>query len=222
MSGLSKRLLWLGAAVVTAVPTAVWASPEAGGHGGEGHGGHEMRGLGDIEWFAIFPDPGEPAGFLWTLLNFGVLFWILNKLLFVPLREGHHKKRALIKAELERATAAREKAESLMSEFKSKVDGLKQEKDEILKTARESAKAEKERILADAEAEAKKIRENAVAAAEREGERIRKEIEADVVDRAVDAAEKAIRAKFGAGDQKQMFSHHLDEVGKLQLEERAG
>jgi F-type H+-transporting ATPase subunit b len=212
---------WLGALLVVAVPAVVWASPEAG-HGGDEHGGHGGKGLGDIEWFAIFPDKGEPAGFLWTLLNFGVLFWILNKLLFVPLREGHHKKRALIKGELDRATAAREKAEGLMAEYKTKVDGLDKEVDDILKTARTTAKTEKERILADAQAEAQKIRESAVAAAGREGERIRKEIEADVVDRAVDAAEKAIRAKLGTGDQKQMFADHLTEVADIKLEERAG
>ncbi len=219
-----RRVGWLtrlGAAwVISLVPAVVLAAPhgEEAGHG-SGHGG---GGCADMEWVALAPDGQGRVGFVWVLVNFVVLMLVLNKLLFSKLRAGHARDRERIKGELDRATEAREKAEALMKEYKRKVDRLDGEVEEILGEARKTADADRERILAEAEAEAEKIKAGAVTAAQLEGERRRKEIEGEIIDRAVEAAEKVIRAKFGPGDQSKMVDDYVGEVAAVNLrEERA-
>lgn len=217
-----KRFTWtsrlLAAWVLSVIPAVVFASPHAeggGAHGGE-HGG---GGCADMQWFAVQPDEQGRVGFLWVLVNFALLMFVLNWLLFSKLRAGHARERERIKGELERATEAREKAEALLSKYDAKLAKLDDEVEEIKSSARTTAEAEKKRILEDAEAEAEKIKAGAVTAAGLEGERRRKELEGEIVDRAVAAAEKAIRAKFGAADQRKMVDDYVTEVAQVKLEE---
>jgi len=216
MRGASR---WLAALVISVLPAAVLAAPgphgEAAGHGGGG--------CADMQWFALQPDAQGRVGFFWVLVNFAVLMLVLNKLLFSKLRAGHARDRERIKGELERATRAREQAEALMAELSSKLDRLAGEKQAILDEARRSAEADKKRLLEQAELEAQAIRDAATTAAELESERRHKEIEAEIIDRAIAAAENAIRAKLVATDQRKMIDDHVREVATVRLgEERTG
>jgi F-type H+-transporting ATPase subunit b len=215
-----KRFVWtsrlVAAWVLSVIPAVVFAAPHAAG--GE-HGGHGGGGCADMEWVALQPDEQGRVGFLWVIVNFVVLMLVLNKLLFSKLRAGHARDRERIKGELERATEAREKAEALLDKYKAKLDKLEDEVKEIKDSARTTAEAEKKKILEGAKADAEKIKAGATTAAELESERRRKELEGEIVDRAVEAAEKAIRAQFGAADQRKMVDDYVGEVAQVDLQE---
>ncbi len=205
--------------MLSVIPAVVFASPHAEGGGGEHGGEHGGGGCADMEWLAIQPDEQGRVGFLWVLVNFALLMLVLNWLLFSKLRAGHARQRERIKGELERATEAREKAEGLLAKYEAKLDALAVEVEEIKDSARSTAEEEKKRILEEAQAEAEKIKAGATTAAELESERRRKELEGEIVDRAVEAAEKAIRAKFGAADQRKMVDDYVGEVAQVNLQE---
>jgi F-type H+-transporting ATPase subunit b len=192
---------------------------EAGGHGAGDHaGGHGHHNtFSDVLWVGGFQTDGKTP-VIWLVLNFVVLMFLLERVLFGNLRRRHAEKRAGIKGEVERASAARSEAEALMAEYKAKLAKLDGEIDAVLAEARKRADADRVRILVEAEREAEKIREAARAAADREASARRRTLEREVVEQALAKAEAAIRAQFGAADQRRMVDDYVQEVGAARLD----
>ena len=212
-------LVWL-APLVAAI-----ASPPEHGEGG-GHGAeHASEG---ISWFGTGTCGGPGSGgegktsLIVLLLNFGVLLWVLNKILFKNLRRANAEKSDAIRHELERAQAARAEAEALTAEYEAKLAALETEVEEIREGARAAAEAEHARILADAEVQAEKIKAAALAAGERELARRRTELEHEIVDQAIERAEAAIRTSFGAPDQRRLVDAWIDEVQGTSIGQTGG
>ena len=199
------------ATVVALVPWTVLASPEAqeAGHAAESHdGGH-----GGIELFSpIFGHDGK-IGLVWILINFAVLMWILEKLLFSKLRARTRDKHDTVKEELDKATEAHSEAKKLVEEYREKLAGLTAKAEELMKTARARAESDREQIIEQANREAEQIRESAIAAAEREAAAHRRRLEAEVIDRAVQRAEALIRERIGAPDQRKMVDDYVQRLG---------
>lgn len=189
-------------AAVALVPTVANASPEAEGHGG-------------IEWISpVFGGTGK-LGLIWIIINFLVLVWILNRLLFQPLIKRTRDKHDTVKSEIDRATTAREEAQAVLAEYREKLDKLDDEIGELMASAKERAEADRKRIIADAERQAEQIKASATAAAEREAAARRRQLEAEIVDRAVERAEALLRQKITPADQRGMVDRYVDQIGSV-------
>lgn len=187
------------------VPTSVLASPPAAPAAHDDHGG--------IVWLSpIFGNTGK-TGLLWILINFAVLMWILEKLLFSKLRASTALKHDTIKGELDKATAARKEAETVLADVKAKLAGLAAEAKELEADAKSRAEADRKRIVEAAEKEAERIRAAAIATAEREADVRRRQLEAELVDRAIARAEELLRKHFNQSDQARMVDDYVTQVG---------
>lgn len=205
---LSIATAWL---VATLAPMLAAASPveDGSGHGidpgvhgpaGEAHHG----GYADIEWVTpVFGHDGK-LGLVWILVNFAVLMWLLEKLLFSKLRASTKRKHEEAADALAKATSAREKAESTLAEYELRLSSLETEVDELIAEAKVRAEADRARIIEDAKKEAAAIKAGAEASAKREAESRLRALEAEVVGRAVERAEAMIRKEIGAADQRKM------------------
>jgi F-type H+-transporting ATPase subunit b len=182
---------------------------------GEAHGG-------GIEWVTpVFGGSGK-LGLLWILINFAVLMWLLEKLLFSKLRASTRRKHEDAKSELSRATTAREKAEATLAEYETRLKKLETEISGLLAEAKTRAEADRARIVEAARAEAAQIEVAARAAAEREADAVRRKLEAEVVDRAVERAEAIIRQQIGPSDQRTMVDDFITRLGGVQLSGHTG
>jgi F-type H+-transporting ATPase subunit b len=216
--------LFLGEGLALAAEAAHGAEPDAHGaaaaHGG-GHGAAHAGGLDYIlssDFWLHWPTKEDGrTGFLYICINFLVLMFILNKILFKNLVNSNREKSDHIKLELERASEARARAESLVGKYEERLSSLATEVDDIRKNAEEQAKKDGERIVAEAREDAAKMKRAAADSAEREGIRRQREIEAEVVDRAMAKAEQAIRQSFGAADQGRLLDAYVNEVGAADL-----
>lgn len=198
----------LVAALVALGPALSLASPAPDAHGGEHAGGH-------IEWLTpVFGHTGS-LGLVWIFINFGVLMWILNKILFQPLIRRTRDKHDAVKSELDMASEAREQAQQALAEIKGRLDGLDAEIDALMADAKKRAQADRARILADAEREAEQIKADAKASAEREANARRRQLEAEIVDRAVERAEALIRQTITPADQRGMVDRYVDQLGHV-------
>lgn len=211
--------------VVAAIPQWVLAAPPAGfekpdhaiDHAAN-PGAHETG----IQWISpIFGNNGK-MGFLWILINFAVLMWLLEKLLFSKLRARTAAKSDAIKSELERATEARKAAESVMTDARGRLDKLDAEVKSILDEAKERALADRARIVAAANAEAERIKDAARASAEREAEARRRELEAEIVESAIARAEVILRSRVTQADQTRMVDDFVGQVANAQLGTQVG
>lgn len=207
--GLGDSALPLAAALFglgLAPSFAFAAAPE----GNAGHGGG----------FSLFNWPsemGEPVGIVFMLINFGILLLILNRIIFTPLRQKNAERSDRIASELKRATQARQEAEELLKQSKDRLDHIERESKEVIDQAKRRAEASRQEILGKAQAEADRIVQNARDFAEREQKRLRDEIEAEIVERAVNQAESRIREVFSSQDQSRFIDQYAQEVRQLDL-----
>lgn len=182
----------------------------AQGHDAHGHGG-------GIRWVSPILGNDGKTGVLWLLINFGVLMWLLNRLLFTPLRRRQVEQHTRLSAELGTATRAREEAESIIREYRGRMDRLDAEVAEILAGAKARAESDRREIIAAAEREADRIQAAARAAAEREAEQTRRAIEQEVLDRAIAKAEQILRQRIVATDQHRMVDDYVQRLDHLDL-----
>ncbi|MEM6994718.1 MAG: ATP synthase F0 subunit B [Myxococcota bacterium] len=198
---------WL---VVFATPALAWAAPHGDAHGADAHGG-DAHSEG-IVWVSDVVGNTGKTGLVFLLINFAILFYLLDKILFSKLRASTKTKHETVKGELHRATEAHQEAKAMVADYRARLDGLAKEAEEMLADAAERAEADRKRIIEAAEREAEQIRAPAKAAAERDAAGHRRRLEGEVIDRAVERAEQIIREKITAGDQRTMVD---DYVGRL-------
>ncbi|MCA9656494.1 MAG: ATP synthase F0 subunit B [Myxococcales bacterium] len=190
------------AAALAMLPAVALANPEAEGHGG-------------IEWITpVFGSTGK-LGLVWIIINFLALLWILNRILFQPLIKRTRDKHDTVKGEIDKATAAREEAEGVLAEYRGRLDELDQEVDALMSEAKERAEADRKRIIEAAEREAEQIKASAKAAAEREAAARRRQLEAEIIDRAVERAEALLRQKITPADQLGMVDRYAEQLGSV-------
>lgn len=212
--------VYLAPIVALAAPGAHAPAAEASRHADSAVAEHAAEHSGHAEpdgivWVSdVFGNEGK-TGLLFILFNFAVLLYLLNRILFKPLRERTHAKHAAVKSELEEATAAHKEARSMVDEYRDKLDGLNKEAESLMKDARERAEADRKRIIEAAEREAEQIKAAAKAAAERDAESHRSRLEAEVVDRAVERAEKILRERIGPADQRTMVDDFVARLGTV-------
>ena len=162
------------------------AEGEAAAHGAGGHGAAHAGGLDYVlssEFWLHWPSKEDTrTGFLYICINFAVLMFILNKIMFKNLVSANRENSDHIKLELERASEARSKAESLVDRYETRLSSLADEVESIRKSAEQQAGRDGECIIAEAQDDAAKIRSAAGERAERDGIRLQREIETEVVD----------------------------------------
>jgi F-type H+-transporting ATPase subunit b len=194
-----------GCAALLLLPALAVAAPEA-------HGEH-----GGVEWVTpLFGHTGK-LGLLWSFINFAVLLWILERILFKPLRNRTRDKHDTVKSEIDKATAAREQAEGVLAEYRGRLERLDAEIEELLADARAKAEADRAQIVLAAKREAEQITAAAQATAEREAAARRRQLEAEIVDRAVARAEALLRSKITPADQRGMVDRYVDQLAAVDL-----
>ncbi|RMG94766.1 MAG: hypothetical protein D6705_15165 [Deltaproteobacteria bacterium] len=204
-SYLSAWLAW-GSALLVAAPSVAWA----GSPSGEGHEGG-LRFIGPIS--PMFSgDPDKRTGLLWIVVNFVIFLWVLDRLLFRPLRARTTEKFERVREQAEAAKIARERAESLMAEYEARMQRVDEEVETLLADARKRAEADRARILAEANAEADRIRQEAKHAAEREAERILRELRGEIVDKAVAQAEAVLRQAITPSDEARLRTRFVEQL----------
>jgi len=180
---------------------------------GIGYGGFGA----EIKWFGPILGSEHGVGLAYVLINFAVLVWILDQLMFSKLRARTVERHEQIKSELEQATSARKEADALLARFQDRIDRLDAETEELKQAAREQAEAERKRIIELAQAEAERIRAVAKATADREAQARVREIETEAINRAVERAEAVLRERFSEADQRRLFDDYVAQVAKTSM-----
>lgn len=106
--------------------------------------------------------------FLFQTINFIVLFFILKRLLFKPVREILQKRRDLVRESLEKVEATQKEALTLKKEQQAELERLKELKVRMVDEMRADVLEEKKRLLAEAGQDAAERVEKAMALFEKE------------------------------------------------------
>jgi F-type H+-transporting ATPase subunit b len=152
-------------------------------------------------------------GFVWHLINFAVLFFILQRFLFPPVLKMLDERQARIRESMERAEALKEESARAAETVKAQLDEARREGQNIITQATQIADRIKTEQQAQAQAEYETILKRAQEDAARERERAFAELRTQVADLAVLAAERIIERNLDVNTQRKLVDEFLAEAG---------
>lgn len=149
-----------------------------------------------------------------SLCNLTILFLILKKFLFKPVKKLLAEREALANAEYEKAQSARALAEESKREWDEKLKSADAEASMIVDNAHEQAKLLSSRIEADAKEKADRIVSSAKSEAELEYKRASDSIRGEIVDVSTTIVEKVLGREIDKEQHHELISSFLDGIGE--------
>ena len=154
-----------------------------------------------------------------SLLNLVILFLILKKFLFKPVKNVLKSRQDKIASSYTEAENARAEAEATRTELEKQLSEAHITADAILQDATVSAKRREEKIVDDATKEAEAIIRQAKNEAQLEKKKAEDEIKAQIVDVSGALAEKLIERELNMDDHKRLIDSFISDLGDTSDEE---
>jgi F-type H+-transporting ATPase subunit b len=166
--------------------------------------------------FLVSPNVGL---MVWTLVVFGLTFWLLAKVAFPRITEALDKRQRAIEDSIDAADRTRREADALLAEYRERLTDARGQADEIVSRARRTAEASENEILADARTKREEMMAQTRRDIEQETRRAIQQIRAEVADLTVLATEKVTRKTLDSDDQKRLVDQALAELDFASLAE---
>jgi F-type H+-transporting ATPase subunit b len=152
-------------------------------------------------------------GFIWHAVNFGVLLFLLQRVLYKPITRMLDERARRIRDSMEAADHARRQAQQAEADRQALLSETRREAEQIRARADEQAK----RILADAEARAQEraqhILDQAEANSRQLEERIMAGVRAQLADLVVTAVDRVTRSAIDQKTQRSLVQQFLTTDG---------
>jgi len=148
-------------------------------------------------------------------INFGLLLFILIKLLYKPLLAKMNERTEAIRSSLEEAKPARAEAERERAEHAAKLQASLAEAQSIRATALKDAAEEQRRLVDAARAEAARLVEAARSEMAQDVRRARQELRQEVADLATSVAERLIRKSLRDEDHRRIVDDAINRVERV-------
>ena len=145
---------------------------------------------------------------LFTVINLGVIFFVIWKFLFKPV------KKIIAKRQFSKAEEAKSQADEERARYEQAMSRAEEEKNSIIKEGREQAGAERDKIIDDARSEASNIIETAKKDAEDAKKRIMMKGAEELSELVSQAAGKIAQTKEDPEADSRLFDEFIDKSAK--------
>jgi F-type H+-transporting ATPase subunit b len=159
-----------------------------------------------------------PGLMIWTIICFGITYFVLRKYAFGPIQSMIDARRERIEKALEEADNARAEARNLLEEHRKLIGQAKSEAEEILAEARRIGDAQRERVREETEEDRQRRLEETRRQIEQATVQALGQIREEVGKLSLLAAEKITRKTLTDADQKRLIDEALSEIDFAQLE----
>lgn len=167
------------------------------------------------------PGGGEVVAFeLGTLIRIGiaavwilVLFYIISRILFKPIREALRKRKEGIEKDFKDIETGKEEVAKLKETYEYKLANIEAEADQILGAAHKKAIEQQKELIAEAKDEAERIMNRAKVEINREQDKARDAIKQEAVQIASLIASKFIASTMDATTQDKLLNEAINEIG---------
>lgn len=147
------------------------------------------------------------------IIAFSIVFYFVWKWAIPALNKTLEARQAAIAAELESAEKAKVEAESLLTDYRTQVAGVKSEASKIVAEARDAGEAVKADIITRAEGEAEQIKSRADDEIAAERDRVASDLRRQVADLSIDVAQKVVGQSIDEDAQRDLVDRYIDELG---------
>ncbi len=148
-----------------------------------------------------------------SLANLVILFLIIKKFLYKPVKATMAKRQEQIDAQFAAAKEAQELADSNKAEWEERVADAKATADAMIKDAADAAKRRGEAIVDDAERRADSIVRQAETQAELERRSAEEDIRREIVEVSTQLAGKILEREVKADDHRGLINSFLENIG---------
>lgn len=159
-------------------------------------------------------DPkNQPPPFLASLLNFGLLAFVIVRFGRKPLAEALAARKKSVMQEIDNATRLKTEAEDRLADYEDKLENLDETLEQMKKDYAAQGEAERTYILAEAEERRERMKRDVEFRLQQEAKAAKQELLQEATLRAVAAAEELIKKKVGKSDLDQMADDFLSGLG---------
>lgn len=159
-----------------------------------------------------------PGLMIWTLICFGITFYVLKRFAFARIQKGIEDRRDRIRKAVEDADQARNEARELLEQHKQLMGEAKGEAAGILAEARKVADAQVERVKQESEVERQRRLEETKRQIEAETKRSLDQIRSEVADLTLAATARVTGKVLDAEDQRRLIDEAIAELDFSALE----
>ncbi|MBQ7951341.1 MAG: F0F1 ATP synthase subunit B [Clostridia bacterium] len=151
---------------------------------------------------------------LYALLNLLILFLLVKKFLYKPVKKMLANRQATIDNEYKNAEDAKEKALSDQKLYEEKLSHAEEEADSLIQSAVLSARSRESQILAEAKDQANGILRQAEANAQLELKKAEQTIREEIVSVGTVMAGKLLEREVNTDDHQKMIDSFLNNIGE--------
>ena len=151
-----------------------------------------------------------------SLANLVILFLILKKLLFKPVKKIVDKRQKELEAEYCKSEKTQAEADAIKAEWEGKMATAEAEADKIISDAVERADSRNEVMLYESREKADQIIRKAKADIERERKDARETIKKEIVDVSQALSEQIIGREINMDDHRDLIDRAIDRIGEQQ------
>ena len=157
---------------------------------------------------------GGWSGVIWHAVNLIVLVAVVVYFARRPIQRALEDRASHVGREVEEARELHAAAQSRLDDYEARISKIDGESKALLDELRREGEAEKVRLIEEAKIEAARIRRDAELTAENGIRRARMRLEAEIIDRAIDAARDVVARGMTASDRTRLAKAYLDEMEK--------
>ena len=155
---------------------------------------------------------------IWTLVCFGITFFVLRKFAFGPIQKIIDERRQRIRESLEEADRARSEARRLLDEHRALMKDARGQAEEILTEARRVADSQRDRLREELEEERQRRIEETRKQVEAETRRSLQQLRAEVAELTVIATGRVTGKVLDDEDHRRLIDEAIGDLDFSALE----
>jgi F-type H+-transporting ATPase subunit b len=160
-----------------------------------------------------------PGLMIWTLLCFGITFFVLRRFVFGPVQNAIDARRDRIRQAIEEADNARAEARKLLEEHRALIQSARGDAEQILAEARRVADAQRDRMKLELEVERQRRLDDTAKQIEAETRRALEQIRGEVAELTVIATSKVTGKVLTGEDHRRLIDEAIGDLDFSVLED---
>jgi F-type H+-transporting ATPase subunit b len=160
-----------------------------------------------------------PGLMIWTIVAFGITFFVLRKYAFGPIQQTIDKRREQIASSIQEADNARAEARKLLEEHRALIQQARSESEEILAEARKTRESMEQRMRDETEAERQRRLEETRREIAAETQRALEQIRNEVADLTLEATSIVVGQKLDSDRDRELISQAIGSLDFSRLED---
>ena len=148
----------------------------------------------------------------WSLISFGLLFYLLNKFAFPPILDALEEREKKIRNDIEDSERIKEEAQEIKKELEETLKAAHDKAETIVQLAHDESKKFQEKNLQETEAKVRQIQKDAEQEIQSSRNKLLQEIRSYTAALTIASTEKFLKKVLDDADKKRLVEESIEQV----------